>query len=997
MSHLPPQTLSAMSLVSKRFHNLVTTPHAWRIAFSRYFPGADALNAVTGIHRTSIGGHESQLSEKRLFARLSALASWRSEYILRTRLLRSLARGKPAQFQPVGRSSGNRHAAGVQSAAVVTYSSGLLYPVSHLHATFGVGLNKKQPLFLHGAVEQGIATSSDPTVGKINSWGLGDYDAFNHFADLFVGESEWGLGRGEMVGMPNVMDLSQSYGKLYGEACPGGRLFFTSVTEQRGRFLTITSSPAHGVGIPKVTMIGCSVCSVWIAKSESVLKATNGVFGLLAGFSNGVLAAYALGVNPVHDRRFEKGEGTARWVLCPGVPIIAIAVDEKFSYRRHCHRRIWAVVLNALGEVFYLTDIPVRPEFKGKPDPGQTDRLAWDTGRTVEWSLLEHTRRRAKPDPYNTAAVDGSYSPRTSCYALGLSKEQLLAETKEIEKFMAYKPKHFQSVCEGWDMRRKLVVDFAGDDRHGAGESVIVLDLGSEEGKSASVRRFARRKTKIVSDFDIEPYPAIQQVMPRSSIFGASSSVAELGVNASPRSTPRSRTSSHDGDDDASYKVDWHISTYEFGGLKGVQISALASDDSEFALIATSEDPLLGMSGGSNTSSPLASPLSQLPMSSSPLEIPGHRSRFLAVGTTTGIVLVWDMRGNLPPAPDTINSVSPVGMIYTDSPQISCLALTSLYVVHGGNDGLVQAWDPLASTTQPIRTLNSRFSSRARRRLVQAQASLQGVGNNYYAAGAVVLDPDPTVLRGMVSLGTHLRYWSYSSTSADAYKSSKRRQLKHRSERGSNAAANEQRFSHTGRGALEDYISIEKEELEREKVARRKEDERLSGRFGVGLLGAGASEEEMMAYATMLSEESWTSDEVRRRGSEESSAVTSKSSETVHDEREMDPSIAEAIRLSLLEDEHSVPSVNEIPIRYAKKHHSASHTPVKGFGSTSKSPATLAEENDLDFALQLSLAEENSKLIDEEDFPALLSSSSPPSSSDGGRKKRKGKGKSKAG
>jgi hypothetical protein len=323
--------------------------------------------------------------------------------------------------------------------------------------------------------------------------------------------------------------------------------------------------------------------------------------------------------------------------------------------------------------------------------------------------------------------------------------------------------------------------------------------------------------------------------------------------------------------------------------------------------------------------------------------------------------------------------------------------LTSLYVVHGGNDGLVQAWDPLASTTRPIRTLNSRFSSRARRRLVQAQASLQGVGNNYYAAGAVVLDPDPTVLRGMVSLGTHLRYWSYSSTSADAYKSSKRRQLKHRSERGTNAAANEQRFSHTGRGALEDYISVEKEELEREKVARQKEDERLSGRFGVGLLGAGASEEEMLAYATMLSEESWTSDEVRRRGSEESSAVTSKSSETVRDEQAMDPSIAEAIRLSLLEDEHPVPFVNEIPIRYAKKHHSASHTPVKGFGSTSKSPATLTEENDLDFALQLSLAEENSKLMDEEDFPALLPSPSPPSSSDGGRKKRKGKGKSRAG
>jgi hypothetical protein len=994
LSHLPPPTLSAMSLVSKRLHNLVTTPHAWRIAFSRYFPGADALNTTTGTHRSSIDGQEFKLSDKRSFARLSALASWRSEYILRTRLLRSLGRGKPAQFEPVGRSSGNRHAAGAQSAAVVTYSSGLLYPVSHIHATFGIGLNKKQPLFMHGAVEQGIVTSSDPTVGKINSWGLGDYEAFKHFADLFIGESEWGLGRGEMVGMSNVMDLSQSYGKVYGEACPGGRLFFTSVAEQRGRFLSITSSAAHGMGVPEVTMIGCSICSVWIAKSESVLKTTNGVFGFLAGFSNGVLASYALGVNPVHDRRFEKGEATARWVLCPGVPIIGIAVDEKFSYRRHSQRRIWAVVLNALGEVFYLTDVPVRPDFKGKPDPGQIDRFAWDTGRTVEWHLLEHTRRRAKPDPYNTTAVDGSYSPRTSCYSLGLSPDQMLAETNEIEKFLVYKPKHFQSVCEGWDMRRELVVDFAGDDRHGAGESVIVLTLGSEEGKPASIRRCTRRKTKIVSNFDIESYPAIQQTLPRSSIFGLSSMASKLEANSSPRSTPRSRTSSHNGDEIAHCKVDWHISTFEFGGLKGVQISALASDNSDFALIATSEDPLLGMSGGSNTSSPLGSPLAQLPTSSSRSDIPGHRGRFLAIGTTTGIVCLWDMRGNISPAPDAINSVPPVGMMYTDSPQISCLALTSLYLVHGGNDGLVQAWDPLASTTQPIRTLNSRFSSRARRRLVQAQASIQGVGNNYYAAGAVVLDPDPTVLRGMVSLGTHLRYWSYSSTSADAYKSSKRRQLNRRSERGSNGAANEQKFSHTGRGALKDYISVEKQELEREKVARRKEDERLSGRFGIGLLGADASEDEMLAYATILSKESWTSDEVKRRGSEESSVITSKSVDTVHQEHDMDPAVAEAIRLSLLEDEHSMSVFSDIPFRYAKKHQSASQTPVKDFGSSSKSPATLAEENDLEFALQLSLAEENSKII-EEDFPALTLSPSPQSSSDGGQKKRKGKGKSR--
>src|SRR5690606_9054473 len=109
---------------------------------------------------------------------------------------------------------------------------------------------------------------------------------------------------------------------------------------------------------------------------------------------------------------------------------------------------------------------------------------------------------------------------------------------------------------------------------------------------------------------------------------------------------------------------------------------------------------------------------------SSASDIPGQRARFMAVGTATGVVYIFDIRAAASRNPELINSIPPIRVIYTDSPQISSLALTSLYVVHGGNDGLVQAWDPLASSTQPIRTLNSRFSSRARRRLIQAETSV---------------------------------------------------------------------------------------------------------------------------------------------------------------------------------------------------------------------------------------------------------------------------------
>lgn len=982
-----------MSLLSRRFHKLVTTPSPWRIAFARYFPGAEALGG-DGTSTPQESYSDVERAQRRSFTRLSALASWRSEYILRTRLLRSLGRGRPA-MEAISRSSASRHASSAAAASVITYVSGLNYPVSHLHATFGIGLNKKQPQFMHGAVEQGLVSVSEPSTGKPGHWGLADFEGFKHFADQFPGELPFGIGSGNVVGMPNVMDVSQPYGRVYGEACPGGRLLYTSTSEQRGRFVTQSSTANHGLGIPEVTL-GSAICSVWLAKSENVLKLTNGLVGFLAGFANGVLGAYALGVNPVQDRRFEKGEPTTKWVICPGVPIIAICVDEKVSSRRLGSGRIWATVLNALGEVFYLAETPVRPDFVGKASAQDIDRLAWQTGRSVHWDLVEATRRRARPDPFGTAQVDGSYSPRSSSDAAGLSIDQIMAETKEIEKFFLHKPKHYKSVCEGWDMRRRLLVDFGGDDHRGAGEAIFVIECGLDEGSNASIQRFTRSKTKIVVNFDLDAWPTIQSTATHQSIFGAGSTPSHREALSSPiRSVPRSRTSSQDDTVDAKFREEWYTSQYSFAEHRNTAVSALASDDTEFATLATTEDPLLGMSGGSNSSSPLASPLGQMAILGTASEIPGHRARLFGVGTMSGVVILWDMRASLSPNPGVVNTILPVRTVYTRSPQIASLALTSLYVVHGGNDGLVQAWDPLASTNEPIRTLNSRFSDRARRRIAQAEASVHGVGNNYYAAGAIVLDPDPTALRGMASLGTYLRYWSYSSTAADAYKSRKRGQLRRRSERGSNSTPASQKVSATGRGLLKDYISNEHMEMERDKIARRKENERLTGRFGTNILGEGASEEELLAYATMLSEEAFHS-EGQNRNSEEWVNTPSKSSLPINRSpgpkpTENDADLEEAIRLSLLESEQasSSPMANDIPIRYAKG--SRHGTPSRKIqAGTSKSPVAGNDEDDLEFALRLSLAEEQSRKAMDEDFPVLAPSSSSASEGSG-----KGKGKSK--
>jgi hypothetical protein len=896
--------------------------------------------------------------------------------------------------------------------AVVTYSSQLFATINHIHAVFSSG--KKSPRFIHGTDETGSACISDPSTGKIDNWGLSDPQSLPQFAELFVGELPYGAGDGP-VGLPNSMDLSQPFGMIYGEGFPGGQTYFRSSEEMRGRFLSQPSDlVAYERGIPRVPGAVEAISTVWIAKSSTLPAMTEGLVGMLTGSTLGIVTAYSLGADTPQGRRIAKGQLTCKWVLSPGVPIIAIKVDDFYNSTRKASGRVWAVALNALGEVFYLTQAPTSKLLTTKLEENNPGRYAWAAGRTAFWQLVEPSRRIAKDDPYHENEIPGSYSPRSSSRKMRLSKAQIKAETLEIEKFLCYRPAHFRKICDGWDMLRRLEVDFAADDGHGAGEGIVVIGCGSGEGETSEIKRYSRWKTEQAS-LDEYPVPKTPPPAPikatMASLFGGgttitpprnaspvrsqtTSSVTTPGRALSPDSSP-STPSSLMSESDSIMSEEWKSSIFSLKDNPLVEITTSAIDMSNFATSTFGEDPLCTVNGGSKVSTPFATPSDQETSSGS--QVPGHRARFLAIGTKAGSVILWNMRSPQSTSAGLINEVIPLRTIYTDSPQISCLAVSALYVVHGGNDGLVQAWDPLGSSLQPIRTLNSRFSSRARRRLVQAEASIHGVGINLYAAGAIAIDPDSTVLRGMVSLGTHLRYWSYSSSAADQYQSKKRR-LRRSGERGSNGAPD--RFTTTGRGALMDYIATEQEELKKEKLHRSREQARLHARFGVGL--GGLTEEEAIRYAEMVSAEAFQKDEERRiesgylgdaNESSSSQSLWSTSSATVTPEGsvkgrvsspkyksddEFEQDIEMAIRLSLLDgvDEGgrspraSGSGPYDIPITFKQKkgRRSPSSSPstskaskhrVKTRGSGNQANGVAAD--DLDFALQLSLAEERSR------------------------------------
>ena len=897
-----------MALVSKRFYALVTTPYAWRAAFLRYFAGQDALpghaKADANHHQQARHVESSDIirSEVRWFTRLTTQASWRSEYLLRTRLLRSVVRGKPGSIGSSIRSSQS----GKKATAVLTYNSKLPWMISHIHADFAGG--KKGPRVIHGTRDLGVATVSDPTTGKIEKWGLDDPFSFQQLDEVFPNLEFFGVGEGPAA-VPNVMDVSQTYGFVGGEGFPGGRVYYKATGQLRGHYLGRDLDLVDPVSeMPKIPTLTDAVSCVWIAKSSNVTSITQSMVGIMAGSTLGLVTSYALGQESTGPR-YGDGDMTARWVLSPGVPIIDIKVDDQYSLRRKALGRVWAVALNALGEVYCLAEPPHPPFHKGKADDVVKD--AWHAGRTAYWDLIESTRRTASPDEFDNNAVSGAYSPRSSANSMNLSREQVVAEAREMEQFFRHTPSHFRKVCQGWDMLRKLEVDFAAGGENGGGESVFVITCGNEESEPASVRRFVKATNatdKLSLSGALTPVAA-QPPAPRRSIFGGEDTTGEakttLQVDSSSgngASSPASGLSTPrlgfiPGQVDAE---EWRCSEFAFKHNTATEITASAVDMSTLAVMAAFEDPLLPGSQASGANTP-GTPTSKHATG----EIPGRRARLLAIGTNAGSVMVWNTRDTASPV------VHPLRVLQTESPEITALAVSALYVVHGGSDSLVQAWDPLASSPDPIRTLNAKSSGRIPRHILNTNPALQHA--NYFAVRAITLDPDPAVLRGVLAFGTFVRFWTYSSTATGP---GRKRRLRHADVHGRLA-------SRRHNGTVSSYIAAEEAELRHEREHRSREVDRLRRRFGVGL--GELTEEESLQYARMISEEAFAAEEARRSGSGEGgtsvSEMGSTSEGTVETEGSVDvggPSagsaaavqgeeedyeaqIQRAIRLSLLE------------------------------------------------------------------------------------------------
>ncbi|CAK7266521.1 hypothetical protein SEPCBS119000_002070 [Sporothrix epigloea] len=1031
-SYLQPGTHDAVALVSKRFYALITTPHAWRLAFSRFFPGHEAatLNGTAALlaasaadtPRTDDGwGMAATRADARRFGRLAALASWRSEYLQRTRLLRSLMSGKPGVSVGVkGEGPGSKVGVGhgKRATAVITYNSQLPSAIDHLHAIFGSS-GKKQPRVIHGSSQYGVVTASNPSLGKLEGWGYREAYMAPQLQDVDRTLTPFGLGPGRAAA-PNVMDVSQIYGAIVGEGFPGGRVLTRATTEHSLTYLN-DATRIRRLALPDTADIAASlsevpaipeaveaVCSVWVAKSTAVPTITKHMIGFLTGSSLGVVTAYSLD-KASSSSRYPYSQITARWVLCPGVPIIAITADDNFTEKRRASRRIWAVALNALGEVYFLQDVPVVPATSATVLVDK-EQLAWQSGRTVGWELVEASRRTVTANWFDNNVellrTAASSSPRLSPDAVGLSRNQRIAESREIERYFDLLPEHFRAVYDTWDMRLKLLVDFAGGSSNAAENIVVVRSGAAQRGQripqSAKVTRYTRLVAASMSPIPSTPVASTPRMTSESSspytfeptfqFYNAHSG----GMKATHSSTPPNQEPSPayrangvsplitDGGSvrlpgTIAATVGWQVTNLSLKGntdrkadtkfSPDTEILCSALDMSLYSVVAPFEDALLQQQ------------VDGVPTALG--EVPGRRARWMAVGTRSGTVVVWNMReavssplcsspasSSYEPLPET--TLWPMRMIRTSSPSVTSIGVSALYLVHGGSDGLVQAWDPLMSTAGPVRTLNAPSAGRVPRHLTHLRGVL--TPDMFASVGSIFLDPDPTMLRGVLSVGTLLRFWSYSSA-IHAPSRKKGRRLRHTN-------ADGQLVKHRLMGEkVDDYIKAEANDLRLEQESDAANRAHLLRRFGVGL--AGLTDDEAVRYAEILSQETLMLDEQRferpgqlsgssggstddstpfmaldsSSGSGESASVSGSSDITITPEPSMtgrSPTFASSSAESFVTPAAAV-SASSTP-QHASSHRitygGASHGGASVGGDNSVSPMPVSEEDDFELQIQ---------------------------------------------
>jgi hypothetical protein len=704
---------------------------------------------------------------------------WRKEFIQRTCLLRSFGKLK-VQLPGIT----NKHPIG---AILITYAARAgPSSISHMAATFGQNAVR----CVHASLEAQILTASNATTGMLylsfqsllnpctNTRVAGkiekrpsQQDTFAWFANMpnlrELRDNHPDFEIANDMNVNCVMDVSEEMGWIMGENSLEGRCYVhphpSPYVTQDAMFIGPGNNLQHGFR-PAVT-------AVWIAKKRS-----GGVYDTTGA---AVIIANSRGVVRVFTIIFQLGRRILSeiqsYCVCPGVPILQIKVDEDFTPSRVKQKKPWVAMINAVGEVYYLLEVP-------------------SLAKSDCWRLITSTSR-APTAYYNAEFPDLTEKPAPG---------QVIQQNPNLHDMDYSKIKNL------WDRFRMdwfVEVDWAGD-------NIITGVTGSESYWHGTLVQPA--------NIEMRRYHRLERTCRVPSEPTTGDSIIDGVLDSSPADIA-------DPTANIKFEDEWTPVNLGIHDPLFTRITAHSLDNSNIARVSSECETL-----------------------------PGENSQLFAIGTNTGSIFVFNIRPTL----GTASIHYPIRTIHTLSPQITTLAISSLVVVHGGDDGLVQAWNVLGSSEFPVRTLHSGFSARTRHRIGQTGAVST---NNQYAARCLAIDPDASRLRGVVALGTRIRSWSFSATVCGL--SGKGRRKKNGG--GGNHAGDNPRnaTSHRSKDAAREVIQADELALQLERDRQYRKAILLEKRYGIGSGSGALNDEEMLAYASMISAESFA---MQRKGNSSS-------------------------------------------------------------------------------------------------------------------------------
>ncbi|KAF3084822.1 hypothetical protein TWF569_010908 [Orbilia oligospora] len=143
----------------------------------------------------------------------------------------------------------------------------------------------------------------------------------------------------------------------------------------------------------------------------------------------------------------------------------------------------------------------------------------------------------------------------------------------------------------------------------------------------------------------------------------------------------------------------------------------------------------------------------------------GGNARLFAVGTNHGRALVFNIRGS--PTKRTSDLLTPIRVCkIPGTPKITCVSVTSLAVIVGANNGAISVFDPLGSSGEPVRKIVHAMSIEAKKdyftRTAQygwGRTEQENTWQEETSAYRICADPNARNWRGAAILGCNILYW----------------------------------------------------------------------------------------------------------------------------------------------------------------------------------------------------------------------------------------------